>query len=369
MMYERMDCRLCGGKVFTKLTLNPTPIANLFPKGPCAGELYQLELKECEFCHHVQIGHVIDDKTLYGQAYKYFTPDAQRPALEKQAKALFDKYGQQRVLEIGANNGLFLDALTTHFKHCIGVDPSTNHPIRVCQAPFNMKFAKGIGHVGLIVANNVFAHIDDLNSVFEAIDACLLGDGNLVFEVQYFGDMAKNGLFDMIYHEHRDYHTLMPLVGFLAKHHLAIKEVEHLKNHGGSVRIHCGRGDGIAILEKEIDWFAFTQKIADGFINLSEQIDSVSGDIALLGAPAKACTLIHQFGLKDRISYAVDCTPEKHGRYIAGTAIEIYPEEVLRHRGTKNVLLTAWNYEDVFRTNYPELNFIVPFCNPVALAA
>ncbi len=76
MMYERPDCRLCGGRVETVLSLTPTPIANLFPDEPLTGKAYPLELKQCPKCQHVQIGHVVDDDTLYGATYKYTTPQA-----------------------------------------------------------------------------------------------------------------------------------------------------------------------------------------------------------------------------------------------------------------------------------------------------
>ncbi len=360
-------CRLCGGKVGIKLSLNPTPIANSFPDTAYEGELYPLDLKQCDDCQHVQIGHVVPDSVLYGASYKYDTPAAQIPAMERQAIALRRKYPKARnVLEIGSNNGLFTDALLeAGFQQIVGVDPSGTHPL-CWKMPFDTDCAaivsRRVDGVDLIVANNVLAHIDDLDEVFRGIDACLTENGALVFEVQALLDMAKHGLFDMIYHEHRDYHTLTPLVSFLARHHLAIKEVERIPAHGGSMRVHCGRGKGISIIEPTVDWDAFKNKIAAATYQCIVELNKAAGHVVAFGATAKACTLIHQMGIQDRIDYAADCTPQKVGKYIAGTGIRICSEaDMAATAGHKTLLLTAWNYETIIRAKYPECDFIVPF--------
>lgn len=364
------SCRLCGERVELRLSLNPTPVANSFPDKPNSGELYPLDLMQCVSCQHVQIGYVVPDAELYGQTYKYETPSIQSLSLVRQAQKLKNKYPDAHtVLEIGSNNGLNLAALSGQFLGVMGIDPS-GHGANVLKAPFDAKIARKIGKRDLIVANNVFAHIADLDDVFRGIDACLTEDGVLVFEVQYLIDMADKGLFDMVYHEHRDYHTLTPLVPFLAKHNLAIKEVERIPNHGGSIRVYCGRGDGISIVEKTVDWDGFQNKVANATYDCIKQINEATSQIIAFGATAKACTLIHQFGIQDKISYCVDSTLEKQGRYIAGTGIKIMPENVLHQsKSDKTLLLTAWNYEDIIRPRYPDFDFVVPFRKQQKLAA
>ncbi len=366
-------CRLCGGKVEIRLSLNPTPIANSFPDTANSGELYPLDLKECVDCQHVQIGYVVPDDVLYGESYKYATPVTQTLGLVRQAQKLKERYPSAKtVLEIGSNNGLNLAALSSQFETVLGVDPSGHGP-NVMKTPFSSTIGIEMGTVwkrDLIIANNVFAHIDDLDDVFRGVDACLKDDGALVFEVQYFIDMAQKGLFDMVYHEHRDYHTLTPLIPFLAKHNLAIKEVEHIANHGGSIRVHCGRGNGIDIVEPTVDWDGFQYRIASSMYYCTKQINEAKSQIIAFGATAKACTLIHQFGIQDKIAYCVDSTPDKQDRYIAGTGIRIMPENVLHQsKSDKTLLLTAWNYEDIIRAKYPDFDFIVPFRKQQKLAA
>src|SRR3990167_1717217 len=126
MNYERHDCRLCGSRVEEVLRLKPTPIANSFPDTPLSGEFYPLGLKQCPDCWHVQSGYVIDDAVLYGTHYKYSTPDALKPYLTERALSLKAAYPEAKtVLEIGANNGLFLHALhDAGFEQVIGIDPA-----------------------------------------------------------------------------------------------------------------------------------------------------------------------------------------------------------------------------------------------------
>jgi SAM-dependent methyltransferase len=371
-MYERHDCRLCGEPVETALTLTPTPIANLFPDTPLTGECYPLELKQCIACGHVQIGHVIDDNTLYGNAYKYATPYALKPELHKRAAELRVEYPKARnVVEIGANNGLFLHALHDEgFAPVIGIDPSGSAPL-VWKIPFDMMAARivlrRIGPVDLVVANNVFAHIDDLAEVFRAVDEILSPDGALVFEVQYFAAMADSGAFDMIYHEHRDYHTVRPLQTFLKRFGMVMTDWRVIGTHGGSLRVTAKRvGAEKAAPEETVDWGAFQQKIQ---ASKEVLLDGLPRRVAAFGAPAKAITMIHHFGLQNRIAYCVDDTPQKQGKYIAGTTIPVVSRDVMMVDKPRQMLLMSWNYEHLVRNSLPNVDFIVPFSHRLNQAA
>lgn len=372
MMYERADCRLCGGRVETVLSLTPTPIANLFPDEPLTGKAYPLDLKQCPKCQHVQIGHVVDDDTLYGAAYKYATPQALKPGLERRAAELRAEYPKARnVLEIGANNGILLHALRdAGFREVIGIDPSGTDPL-VWKLPFGPRSAevikRRVGTVDLIVANNVFAHIDNLRHVFAAIDSILSPDGVVVFEVQYLVPMMQSSAFDMIYHEHRDYHTLGPLRAFLAGMGLVMTGWQLIEAHGGSIRVTATRyGTQCAIPDEPLDWDAFETAILMQKAAINAQI---TGRIAAFGAPAKATTLIHNFGLQNKIAYCVDDTPQKQGKYIAGTAIPVVSREVMEKDSPKKMLLLSWNYADIITKALPNIDFIVPFSPQHKLAA
>lgn len=358
MMYERIDCRLCGGRVETVLKLADTPLANLFPDKPYVGEKYPLELKQCVGCGHVQVGHVVDDSVLFNADYKYETPEGLKPQLQHRAKQLKEKYPSARIaLEIGANNGLFMHALRdAGFESVMGVDPSSSEWL-IWKMPFDPQCAelilRRVGMVDLIVANNVFAHIDDLRSVFDAIKDVLSPDGSLVFEVQYRVSMMGSGAFDMIYHEHRDYHALGPLALFLQSCGLVMTEYEIFDAHGGSIRVTAKKhGMQVALPHEPCDWDAFRDHI-----DATKQAMQFDRQLAAFGAPAKATTLIYQLGLQGKIKHCVDDTPHKQGKYIAGTDIKVLG----RHGMEAEMLLLAWNYEDLICKMFPATDFIVPF--------
>ncbi len=354
-----MNCRLCYGPLRTMLSLTPTPIANSFPDHPDQDAArFPLDVAQCIYCDHVQLAEY---QAVDWVDYRYATPEAVRPHLEAAAEGLRRHYPDAKtVLEIGCNNGLYLDVLRKTGFSAIGVDPCTEVGIK---QPFSAGLARTLEPVDLIVANNVLAHVDDLWDVFRGIDLLIKDDGALVFEVQYFPDLVKNGSFDMIYHEHRDYHALAPLMPFLKRFGFVIARLDHLHfTHGGSYRIYCERpGISYASWDYElIDWRAFKSRIAEAKRSVLEQVAEVKGPLIAFGATAKACTLIHHFGIAELIDYAIDSTSAKQWRFIPGTNIQIMsPPSKLPPDAT--ILLTAWNFEKEIRAQYPDHHFIVPF--------
>lgn len=353
-----LACRMCCGPTRTMLSLTPTPLANSFPDHPDQdAERYPLDMTQCVRCDHVQIGARPDVDWV---DYRYATPAAVRPHLAEAARLLRETYPPAKtVMEIGCNNGLYLEELRKVGFEAIGVDPCTDVGIR---QPFTHALARTLEPFDLIVANNVLAHVDDLWDVFRGIDHLLKDDGALVFEVQYLPSMMHAGAFDMIYHEHRDYHTLSPWPAFLKRFGLVMTRYEMLPTHGGSVRVWCER-PGISYGEmpqEGIDWRAFQCRIAEAKASVLAQITEVDGPLIAFGATAKACTLIHHFGLADLIDYVVDSTPAKQGRYIPGTNIKIISHDSYIRKGVP-ILLTAWNFEKEIRAQFPNHHFIVPF--------
>jgi methylation protein EvaC len=330
------------------LSLTPTPIANSFPAHPDKdAERFPLDIAECIDCGHVQQDY---QATIDWVDYRYKTPDANRQHLADAAKDLKERYPWAKtVLEIGSNNGLYLEELKRVGFQAFGVDPNSAVGIA---APFSSALAYTLGQVDIIVANNVLAHVDDLWDVFRGIDRMLSPDGVLVFEVQDRGDMFQSGAFDMMYHEHRDYHSQEPLEKFLKRWGLEMECFDVLPTHGGSRRYYCRR---------PARWRNFADKIKLAKTALQSQLIDVDSPIACFGATAKACTLIHHFGLADNIDYCVDDTPEKQGRYIPGTNIQIFPTSHLQEVPPKAVIMTAWNFKEVLLAKYPTLPWIIPF--------
>jgi SAM-dependent methyltransferase len=330
------------------LSLTPTPIANSFPAHPDKdAERFPLDIAECIDCGHVQQDY---QATIDWVDYRYKTPDANRQHLAASAKDLKERYPWAKtVLEIGSNNGLYLEELKRVGFQAMGVDPNCSVGIA---APFTSALSYTLGQVDIIVANNVLAHVDDLWDVFRGIDRMLGMDGVLVFEVQDFEAMAFDGLFDMAYHEHRDYHQKGPIERFLKRWGLVVADHKYVYTHGRSHRFYCKRPHV---------WRVFQRNITKYKTALQSQLIDVDGPIACFGATAKACTLIHHFCLADKIDYCVDDTPEKQGRYIPGTNIQIFPTSHLQEVPPKAVIMTAWNFKEVLLKKYPNLPWIIPF--------
>lgn len=367
-MNTKNRCRMCLRHTEPVVALAATPFANAFASSPDSGALrWPLELHQCRKCGHIQIGHIVAGSKLFTQ-YAYRTPEAAYPALLRAAHALKDRYGLGRVLEIGCNNGLYLRALREVGFSAIGIDPAAG-----CEGVtqfFTHKLAQSIGQSNkfdLVVSNNTFAHVDDLRDLFRGINEVLAPGGAVVFEVQYARRMIERGMFDMIYHEHKDYHTVAPWARFLPRFAgLNLMEVEFIPQHGGSIRVHAGRNGarlGWTMPDDErVDWSEFVTRINTEKQRLIMALKSVRHQIIMVGATAKACTLLHQLGAAGYIAYAVDSTPEKIGKYVPGTDIKILHPDVLHEsKSARTLLLTAWNYEDEFRRQFPNDEFIVPF--------
>jgi SAM-dependent methyltransferase len=308
-----------------------------------------MDLMQCG-CGHVQQRYVISG--LF-QDYKYQTPQTVATYLKPFVDKLANDYPGASVLEIGCNNGVFLDLLTAAGFDAVGVDPAaTPHPKSV-RAYFTEASAGRFQPVDLILANNVLAHIDNLQDVFRGILRLLKPNGSLVFEVQYLVDLVESGSFDMIYHEHLDYHTLKPLQGFLRSQGLVMTAWEHIQNHGGSIRVTAKlSGEECEIPDEALDWDWLRIKI-----NAARDKVKAEGGMVAFGAAAKACTLINELGIAGQIAFCVDDTPQKQFRYIPGTDIQIRPVSSLK--GEK-VLLTAWNYEREIRARIPN-ELVNPF--------
>ena len=264
-------CRLCLSRVALRLSMTPAPIANgSTEKVDKYSIKYPLDLCECGSCGHVQLGFDIPGATLL-ENYTYRTPESEKSRLRDYAELLAHLYpfalsaDRPKVLEIGSNNGLFVTALREAGFFAVGIDPCG--PQNGMPRWFNSKSAKNLifsmGKMKLILANNVFSHVDDLRNVLVGVSKLLDDDGVLVFEVQYFPNLIERSAFDAVCHEQKDYHTLSPIPRFLAKFGMCITKYEHIGVHGGSIRVHCARGDkSVAVPDERIDWDALARNYA-----------------------------------------------------------------------------------------------------------
>ena len=381
--YRRSTCRLCEGKRLSNvLSLRATPLANAFVNQEALGSeqpVYPLDVFFCEECGHLQLLDVVDPRVLY-QHYVYVsgTSPVFVRHFEQYARNVVERFTPEKgslVVEIGSNDGTLLRCFKEYHLRVLGVDPAEEitrgtieSGIDAISEFFTPQLARGIrtkhGPASVIAANNVIAHIDDLGSVMVAVRDLLAPHGVFVFEVSYLGDVFEKTLFDTIYHEHLDYHSVIPLEAFFKRWGLELIEVMRVDTHGGSLRgvVQLAGGPrpvdaSVAIamererelgLDKGDTFRAFAghiEGIRDELMALLGNLRRTGKRIAGFGAPAKMTTLMYHLELEpDVIDFIVDDSPLKQGLYTPGMHIPVVPTSELYVRRPDYVVILAWNF-------------------------
>jgi SAM-dependent methyltransferase len=382
VLRRRSTCRLGdAADLAGVIGLVPTPPANAFvSKERLAGvqEAYPLDVHLCRSCGHVQLLDVVDPGVLFGD-YVYVSGTS--PVFVEH----FRRYAERilavarpapgaLVVDIGSNDGTLLRFFREGGMRVLGIDPAreiarraTESGVETLPVFFTSEVARELrkerGAASVIAANNVFAHIDDLPGVAEGIRALLGEEGVFVFEVSYLMDVLEKTLFDTIYHEHLSYHSLKPLVSFFPKHGMRVFDVERVPSHGGSLRCLVKPAASArpvmpsvqALLEAEsragLDRRETFERFSASIEAVGRDLDSLLRDIrrqgktvAGYGAPAKATTLLHQFGLGEFLEYIVDDSPLKQDLYTPGQHIPVGSSETLKRRKPDYLLILAWNF-------------------------
>lgn len=381
--HRRETCRLCGGRNLTQvLGLAPTPPANAFVTEAEKGkpqEAFPLDVFFCEDCAHVQLLDVVDPRVLF-ENYVYVSGTSPVFVKHFQDYAAFvrDRFAPARgglALDVGSNDGTLLRFFKELGFRALGVDPAREIARRATEAGietipgfFTPELAAEIrsesGPASVVTANNVFAHADDLGGIVKGIRALLAPDGVFVFEVSYLVDVYEKTLFDTIYHEHVAYHSVKPLIGFLKRNGLELIQAHRVDSHGGSLRgvaqlaggprpVDSSVGELVALeeglgLDRAETLKGFAAKIdraRDDLAGLLKRLKAEDKAIAGFGAPAKATTLMHHFGIdSDLIDFIVDDSPLKQGLYSPGLHIPVLPSQAIRDRKPDYLVILAWNF-------------------------
>jgi SAM-dependent methyltransferase len=382
---RRPDCRLCGSDdLADALKLTPTPLANAFVSQSDLGAVdpvYPLEVALCRACGHAQLRHVVDPGALF-ENYLYVsgTSPAFVRHFEDYANDLARRYRPRPgalVVDVGSNDGTLLRFFKALGYRVLGIDPAkaiakeaTEAGIETLPAFLTEELAQRIagerGRCALVTANNVFAHVDDLAGFLRAIRALLAPDGLFAFEVSYLADVYEKCLFDTIYHEHLDYHTVAPLVAFFARESMQLVHVGRVPTHGGSIRGIAQLDGGARPVERSIAELTSLEarlglRREATFAEFSRRIEAVKLELASLlgrlksegariagfGAPAKATTLMYHLGLGPGIiDFIVDDSPYKQGLYTPGMHIPVLPASEISARKPGVLVVLAWNFAD-----------------------
>ncbi len=398
----RETCRLCQStSLHCVLSLAPSPPADAFvvpAKAHLAQPCYPLDVYWCADCFHVQLLQAIDPQVLF-RDYIYTTTSS--PGLTAHFKAYAESVvathgipAGSLVVDIGSNDGTLLRFFKQMGMTVVGVDPALEIARQATAAGLETiadfftselaaTCAEERGAAGLITANNVFAHSDDLGDMADGVCRWLAPDGIFVFEVQYLADMLDHMVFDYIYHEHLSYHSVEPLQRFLAVHGLELIHVRDIPTKGGSLRAVAQRAGGprpvdasvAAHIAREresgLHRLATFRRFADRVETLRSANRRVLSDltdngkrVVGFGACATATTLIHHFGLQDYVTCILDDNPDRQGTLSPGLHLPVRSPQVLHDGGADVAVILAWRFaEPIMRRHCAFLEhgtFVIP---------
>jgi SAM-dependent methyltransferase len=390
----RDNCRLClREKLTPRLFLTPTPPANELAKtcdllSPV--EEFPLYLVSCDYCGHVQLPVVISPERLFNDyVYVSGTSPVFVKHFEDYADDLINKYSLQEndlVVEIGSNDGTLLRFFQNFGARVIGIDPAVKIAEKANESGINTicdffnhelveKIIDANGRAKIVVANNVFAHADDIRSIVLGVKNLLELGGHFVFEVSYLVDVLEKTLFDTIYHEHLAYHHIDPLCRLFDEFGMCLYDAKRVDTHGGSIRCYVVNSranetrnlnsfiNHESILGLKTDFIGSSINFSkiDPFRILESRIETLRSElksylydsfksgrsISGFGYPAKATTLLYHFGLGRReFQYIIDDSTWKQGLYSPGKGIEIVSSEYAEKFRTDDVVILAWNFAD-----------------------
>lgn len=380
-------CRACGsphGRALVPiLDLGHTPLANRLlatDQLDAPEPMYPLALVFCPSCALLQITETVPGEILF-RDYIYFSSfsDTMLQHAAASASELIAAMGlgpESLVIEAASNDGYMLRNFVDRHIPVLGIEPATNiaavaesRGIPTLNEFFGLEVAESLAAEGrqadLFLANNVLAHVADLNGFVRGIKALLKPGGRAVIEVPYAKEMIDHVEFDTIYHEHLCYFTLTALDRLFGRHGLEVVDVQRVPIHGGTLRftsVHTGAAaKSAAVLDLLREEQAWGVDCADFYRDFAQRVEALkhallgflalrkaeNKRIAAYGASAKGSTLLNYFGIdRDRIEFVVDRSPHKQGRYTPGTHLPILPPERLLETMPDYVLLLTWNFAD-----------------------
>jgi len=386
-------CRICSSNSLKMiLDLGEQPPSNSFIDKNKLNSLeskFPLRLFWCKDCYLVQLLDIVDKEYLF-KNYFYMT-SASKPIVEhfkKYAQDVFQEFLQKDdsfVVEIGSNDGSLLKEFKKLGASILGIEPATNlselanqSNITTKNTFFSSQVSKEIiktRHASVVIANNVIAHIEDLQDLMSGIKILIGNHGVFIFEVPYLVDLIKNLEFDTVYHEHLSYFSILPLLKLVKQFGLEIFDIRKQSVHGGTLRIFVSKQNNFEVsssiddfinseyelgLDKNLIYDNFSEKIKKLKIQLKELLLELKKENKSLfgyGASAKGNVLLNYCKIDNSIlDFIIDTTPIKQGKFTPGTHIPVCSPDEMLDKGDGDVaLLLAWNYESQILDN--ENNF------------
>jgi 2-polyprenyl-3-methyl-5-hydroxy-6-metoxy-1,4-benzoquinol methylase len=398
-------CRFCAAPLehtVVDLGLSPLCQTHIEPDALDAPETFHpLHARVCGQCFLVQLSHGVSPQEIFGH-YAYFSSYSESwlahgRRFSDDAIASLKLGPTSRVVEVASNDGYLLQHFAAKGVPVLGIEPAANvaqaaieRGIQTVVHFFGSALAAELRHehgaADVLIANNVLAHVPDLNDFVAGLKALLAPAGSLFIEFPHLMQLLRHNQFDTIYHEHWSYFSLAAAERVLARHGLALVDVQALATHGGSLRLHAKHAQGggetasarvaalraeeaAAGLERIETYAAFGERVAackhkllQFLIDARQRGQQVVG----YGAPGKGNTLLNYCGIRtDLLAYTVDRSPHKQGRFTPGARIPIHAPERIRQTRPDYVLILPWNLADEIRAQMAFIaewggRFVVP---------
>ena len=387
-----MNCRHCSKPLthrFLDLGFAPPSNAYLSESDLRKPEkTYPLRVLVCNECWLVQTEDYADAVELFSRDYAYFSSTSSTwldhanryaESIQKRLSLGSDSF----VIEVASNDGYLLKNFVRAGIPCLGIEPTASTAaaaeklgIPVRREFFGEKLGKELAaserQADLLIGNNVFAHVPDINDFTRGLKAALKPTGTITLEFPHLLRLIESAQFDTIYHEHFSYLSLHAVTRIFADAGLKIVDVKELPTHGGSLRIYgCHaeraiesseavarilaeeRKHGILDLETYSAFQSRAEKIKDDFLAFLIEQKRAGKKVAAYGAAAKGNTLLNFAGVKpDLLPFVSDAAPSKQRKFLPGSHIPVHPPEMLAAESPDFVVILPWNIaEEVANQN------------------
>jgi SAM-dependent methyltransferase len=343
---------------------------------------YPLHVLVCEQCLLVQLGEYVTPDNIFSE-YAYFSSysDSWLRHASEYVEMISDRLklgSKSLVVELASNDGYLLQYFVQKSIPVLGIDPAANvaDVARSKGVPTMVRFfgvetaqevLRGGKKADLLLGNNVLAHVPDLNGFIAGMKLLLNWNGVITMEFPHLLRLIEENQFDTIYHEHFSYFSFLSVEKAFEKHGLTVFDVEEFGTHGGSLRIYArhqedsikavtARVTNLRLREIEhgygkIDRYtSFSAQVRETKFKLLEFLISVRREgktVSGYGAPGKGNTLLNYCGIRtDLLDYTVDRNPYKHGKFLPGTHIPIFPPEKIRDTKPDFILVLPWNLKN-----------------------
>lgn len=381
-----MNCRHCQSylkNTFLDLGFAPPSNAYLSKEDLNLPEVYfPLKIKVCDQCWLVQTENYVQTDKLFSHDYAYFSSTSSswlnhaRQYVGKMIAEL-SLNAQSLVIEVASNDGYLLKNFLDTGIPCLGIEPTDSTAavaeqlgIPVMREFFSETLGKKLAKKGqqadLIVGNNVYAHVPDINNFTRGLKAALKPGGTITLEFPHLMRLIEQVQFDTVYHEHFSYLSLQTVNQIFSAAGLRIFNVEELSTHGGSLRVYgCHQNDlrltktavssllqdeihhGLQNLNTYLKFQLRADKIKNELLIFLIEQKKLNKKVVAFGAAAKGNTLLNYAGVKsDLVEFVCDSAKAKQGKFMPGSHIPIIDPQLLYDNQPKFVLILPWNIAD-----------------------